>query len=86
MTILAEGVDFFHNISACTSGRFGIFYVSNWLLYAEDRTYSDFPIKSCTPISNSQDVYIGIENLISPPSSESQECVTAVILDKEFIW
>ena len=25
-------------------------------------TYSDFPIKSCTPVSNSRDVYIGIEN------------------------
>ena len=30
---------------------------------SEDWTYSDFPIKSCTPVSNSHDVYICIENL-----------------------
>ena len=30
---------------------------------SEDRTYSDFPIESCTPVGNSRDVYISIENL-----------------------
>ena len=56
---------------------------------SEDQTYPDFPIKSFTPVGISRDVYIGIHwefgHLIWPPSSESQVCVTAVILDKEFI-
>ena len=30
---------------------------------SEDQTYFDFPMKSCTPVGNSRDVYIGIENL-----------------------
>ena len=75
--------------SACTSGRFGRFYVWNWLPYAENpkigRTLTSK--KNLVRPSAIAVTYIGIENLahlISPPTSESQVCVTAVILDKEF--
>ena len=54
--------------SDSTSGRFGGKF--------EGGTYPDFPIKSCTPVSNSRDVNIG--RLISPPTPENQVCVTAV--------
>ena len=48
---------------------------------SKGRTYSDFPIKSDTPVSNICDVmrYWEFRRLISPSTLESQMCVTVVI-------